>query len=57
MIFTYKTPEGQLLSVPVKWPETSHILIPTVIEDGVRKFDGYCPEPSVIEAQNNQPNH
>jgi hypothetical protein len=46
MIFTY---ESQTTSShePVRWPETSHILIPTVIDDGVRKFDGYCPEPSM----------
>jgi hypothetical protein len=54
MNFTYRTTQGQSLSVPVKWPETSHILIPTVVEDGVRKFDGYCPEPSMVEAENNR---
>jgi hypothetical protein len=46
MIFTYDSPEISSRE-PVRWPETSHILIPTVIEDGVRKFDGYCPEPSM----------
>ena len=25
------------------------IYVPTVVEDGVRKFDGYCPEPSMAE--------
>ena len=31
---------------PVAWPQASSILLPTIIEDGVRKFDGYCPEAS-----------
>jgi hypothetical protein len=46
MIFTY---DSAVISSrePVRWPQESHILIPTVIEDGVRKFDGYCPEPSM----------
>jgi len=46
MIFTYDSP-GISSREPVRWPEASHILIPTVVEDGVRKFDGYCPEPSM----------
>jgi hypothetical protein len=46
MIFTYDSPAISSRE-PVRWPETSHIVIPTVIEDGVRKFDGYCPEPSM----------
>jgi len=46
MIFTYDSPTVSSRE-PVHWPETSHILIPTVIEEGVRKFDGYCPEPSM----------
>lgn len=46
MNFTYKSPDADLTE-PVRWPEQSNILIPTIIEDGVRKFDGYCPEPSL----------
>jgi hypothetical protein len=46
MIFTYNSPV-ESSSEPVRWPLSSHIFIPTVIEDGVRKFDGYCPEPSM----------
>ena len=46
MIFTYRSPSSSN-SEPVSWPETSHIFIPTIIEDGVRKFDGYCLEPSL----------
>jgi hypothetical protein len=46
MIFIYDSPTISSRE-PVRWPETSHVLIPTVIEDGVRKFDGYCPEPSM----------
>lgn len=46
MNFAYET-RGHELPAPVNWPATSHIFIPTVVEDGIRKFDGYCPEPSV----------
>ena len=46
MIFTYDSTTVSARE-PVHWPETSHILIPTVIEEGVRKFDGYCPELSM----------
>lgn len=49
MIFTYEAP-GYTTKEPVAWPQASHILIPTVVEDGVRKFDGYCPEPSMHQA-------
>jgi hypothetical protein len=48
MTFTYDSPIRQLRE-PIRWPETSHIYVPTVVEDGVRKFDGYCPEPSMSE--------
>jgi hypothetical protein len=48
MIFTYESPTARA-SEPVRWPLSSHIFIPTVIEDGVRKFDGYCPEPSMSQ--------
>jgi hypothetical protein len=46
MIFTYDSPEVTGRE-PVVWPPSGHILIPTVVEDGVRKFDGYCPEASL----------
>lgn len=36
-----------LSSAPVTWPAASYIIVPTIIEDGVRKFDGYCLEPSM----------
>lgn len=42
--FTYESPTA-VASEPVRWPEGSHIFIPTIVEDGIRKFDGYCPEP------------
>jgi hypothetical protein len=32
---------------PVAWPESSHLFVPTVLENGVHKFDGYCPEPAL----------
>ncbi len=50
MIFTYDSPTAHARE-PVSWPHDSHIFIPTVIEEGVRKFDGYCPEPSLEAAQ------
>ena len=34
-------------SEPVEWPKASSILVPTILEGGVRKFDGYCAEPSL----------
>jgi hypothetical protein len=46
MNFTYQSP-GKDLKAPVRWPAESHIFIPTIVEDGVRKFDGFCPEPTV----------
>jgi len=46
MNFTYHSPVAHTVE-PVKWPVTSHIFIPTIAEDGVRKFDGYCREPSL----------
>jgi hypothetical protein len=49
MIFTYASPQANARE-PVRWPHSSHILIPTIVEDGVRKFDGYCPEPSLRDA-------
>ena len=48
MIFTYRSPTAKS-DEPVAWPEASHIYIPTIVEDGVRKFDGYCPEASMSE--------
>ena len=46
MIFTYDS-SSQHTREPVSWPLSSNILVPLVIEDGVPKFDGYCPEPSM----------
>ena len=46
MNFSYQSP-GKDLKAPIEWPSRSHILIPTLIEDGVRKFDGFCPEPAI----------
>jgi hypothetical protein len=44
MTFTYQSPLIARAE-PVNWPDG--IYVPTVVEDGVRKFDGYCPEPSM----------
>jgi hypothetical protein len=49
IFFSYKS-ETIDTSGPVPWPVSSHVLIPTVVEDGVPKFDGYCPEPSMGDA-------
>ena len=49
MIFTYDSPTVKVAE-PIEWAQSSHIFVPTVVEDGVRKFDGYCPEPSMSEA-------
>jgi hypothetical protein len=49
MIFTYASPTANVRE-PVAWPQTSHIYLPTIVEDGIRKFDGYCPEPSMNSA-------
>lgn len=49
MIFTYDSPTMHARE-PVSWPESSYVLVPLVNEDGVRKFDGYCPEPSMAAA-------
>jgi hypothetical protein len=48
MTFTYDD-LGRHSTEPVSWPKTSNILVPTISEDGVRKFDGYCPEPSMAD--------
>jgi hypothetical protein len=49
MIFTYASPTIESKE-PVAWPSTSHVFIPTIVEDGIRKFDGYCPELSLNDA-------
>ncbi len=46
MTFTYDDSEHHSVE-PVAWPLASNILVPTISEDGIRKFDGYCPEPSM----------
>jgi hypothetical protein len=43
MIFTYRSPEITN-SEPVEWPESAHIFIPTILENGIRKFNGFCAE-------------
>lgn len=43
MGFVYESPTNVAREF-VPWPEASHILLPTIVEDGIRKFDGYCPE-------------
>ena len=45
MIFTYDSPDAHVRE-PVRWPRESHIFVPTIAENGARRFDGYCPEPS-----------
>jgi hypothetical protein len=52
MTYTYDSP-AMKLSEATAWPETSHVVVPLVVEDGVRKFDGYCPEPSMTDRRFN----
>jgi hypothetical protein len=49
MNFSYLRPPSEH-KAPTPWRGSAHIFIPIVVEDGVRKFDGYCPEPSVPPA-------
>jgi hypothetical protein len=42
--FTYKSPEIAPQPEPVRWPESSNIYFTLIKEDGILKFDGYCPE-------------
>jgi hypothetical protein len=49
VFFSYKS-DAFDTSGPVPWPASSHVLIPTILEDGIPKFDGYCPEPSMSGA-------
>jgi hypothetical protein len=49
MIFTYDSPAAHARE-PVSWPHDSHIFIPMIVEGGMRRFDGYCPEPSLEAA-------
>jgi hypothetical protein len=44
--YTYASPITRSTE-PVSWPASSHLFVPTVMENGVRKFDGYCPEPAL----------
>ena len=53
MIFTFQSPTAYSTAA-VEWPMTSNIFMPTVVENGVRQFDGYCPEPSLAEAASTQ---
>jgi hypothetical protein len=50
MTYTYESSEMKI-SESTAWPETAHVVVPLVAEDGVRKFDGYCPEPSMAESR------
>jgi hypothetical protein len=42
--FTYKSVEDAPTPEPVSWPENSHLFFPLIKEEGLLKFDGYCPE-------------
>ena len=46
MITTYNS-RIAISREPMQWPESAHVYVPTVVEGGARKFDGYCPEPSM----------
>jgi hypothetical protein len=53
--FTYKSLEIGPVGAPVKWPESSNIYFPLIKEDGVYKFDGYCPESDLGLANTGDP--
>jgi hypothetical protein len=53
--FTYKAADGAPPAEPVKWPESSNIYFPLTKEDGIYKFDGYCPEPDLALANTGDP--
>jgi hypothetical protein len=53
MIFTFQSPTAYSTAA-VAWPMPSNIFMPTVVENSVRRFDGYCPEPSLEEAASTQ---
>jgi len=42
--FSYKSPVAMPQPEPVKWPESANTYFPLIREDGILKFDGYCPE-------------
>jgi hypothetical protein len=39
----------------VAWPERAHIYIALIKEDGIFKFDGYCPESDLALANTGDP--
>jgi hypothetical protein len=49
MMFEYNS-SASISKEPVNWPESSEIFMPTILEDGAMKFDGYCIEPSLSRA-------
>jgi hypothetical protein len=49
MTYTYASP-AMNISEATAWPTAAHVVVPLVVEDGLRKFDGYCPEPSMAAA-------
>jgi hypothetical protein len=53
--FTYKSPEIAPPATPVRWPEGSNIYFPLIKEDGIYKFDGYCPESDLALANAGDP--
>jgi hypothetical protein len=50
MTYTYDS-SAMNISESTPWPAGAHVVVPLVTEDGVRKFDGYCPEPSMAESR------
>jgi hypothetical protein len=53
--FTYKSPAAAPQPEPVKWPETSNIYFQLIKEDGILKFDGYCPETGLAISNRGDP--
>jgi hypothetical protein len=53
--FTFRSPESAPPPEPVRWPEGSNIYFPLIKEDGIFKFDGYCPESGLALANTGDP--
>jgi hypothetical protein len=53
--YTYASKDSAPPPEPVAWPEGSHIYIALIKEDGIFKFDGYCPESDLALANTGDP--
>jgi hypothetical protein len=49
MTYTYASP-AMNISESIPWPTSARVVVPLVFEDGLHKFDGYCPESTMTDA-------